>query len=289
MIYIDIKKLQPSKAWADKSALLTEELKKYKDDKVKRDEIIDKNRKVWKDLKGDLKKLSYGKCWYSEARDIYSHYHVDHFRPKKKAIDFDGKPRDGYWWLVFEQSNFRLCGSVGNTRKVDHFAVKTNCALSPDNDYHDEVIYLLDPANKRDCSLIAINEDGKIVPFNTNDRQWDNIRARYTIDKLDLDYPDLRQARMIKWKKVKLLIDEVEILESRYNSMPSAKAQEKLERKLNEIRAMLAPCEELSSTVKNCLRASRKDWAILLLSDAIDEKEYCKDFIIPNEIDQDED
>lgn len=269
MIFININKLNPSQKWLAKANDLLLELKKYKDDKDKRDEIIDKNHSFWKKLKGDLKELNFGKCWYSDAHEIYSHYHVDHFRPKKKAVDIDGSERDGYWWLAFEYTNYRLSGSVGNTKKGDFFAVKSNCAICPEDNYEDEIIYFLDPTKKNDFKKLNFDESGKIIPSNPNKNHWENKKAIYTIDKLHLDYPDLEEARRIKWKKTKTLIDEVDIAEAEYNENPSTRKEEKLENKLEEVRKILAPDEELLSTVRACLRASRKDWARHLLEENI--------------------
>jgi hypothetical protein len=163
MIYIDINKLSPSQEWLDKSQVLLDELIVHRNDKAKRDEIIDRasSQKHWKALKEELKKLSYGKCWYSEAREIYSYYHVDHFRPKKRAIDDTSGvkiPRDGYWWFTFDYKNYRISGGVGNTLKVDHFAVRSNCATCPEDDCEDEIIYFLDPTKKNDPKKLIVNE-----------------------------------------------------------------------------------------------------------------------------------
>ncbi|GEM_PF-289564 len=288
MIYIDINKFSPSQEWLDKSQELLNELILYRNDKAKRDEIIDRDssQKHWKALKEELKKLSYGKCWYSEAREIYSYYHVDHFRPKKKAIDDTSGvkvERDGYWWFTFDYKNYRVSGGVGNTSKVDHFAVKANCATCPEDNCDDEVIYFLDPTKKNDPKKLIVNENGEMTPANTVDTNWDHIRAKYTIKKLDLNFSDLKSARHIKWKKCNTLIQEVDILDADYQASPSAKREERLENKIDEIRKLIAPCEELSATAKACLRASRRDWALALLEESIVVDITCADFIVPLE------
>ena len=288
MIYIDIKKLAPSKEWLDKSKELLDELIIYRDNKAKRDEIIDRSssQNHWKNLKEELKKLSYGKCWYSEAREIYSYYHVDHFRPKKRATD-DTKgttvSRDGYWWFAFDYKNYRLSGGVGNTLKVDHFAVKTNCATCPEDDCEDELIYFLDPTKKNDPKKLIVNEEGEMKPSNPAITDWDHIRAIYTIEKLALNFPDLRAERKIKWSNCSRMILEVEILNKEYQKTPSAKKEGRLENKLNEIRRLLAPCEELSATVRACLRSSRRDWALALLEESIDIDSICVDYNVSEE------
>lgn len=280
MIYIDIKKLEPSPEWLDKSEKLLGQLKKHSGNKKERDKIIDKtsSQNHWKDLKDSLKKISYGKCWYSEAKEIYSHYHVDHFRPKKKAIDdTSGQkiPREGYWWLTFNYSNYCLSGSVGNTIKSNHFAVKFNCATSINDPIDDEIYFLLNPAKRDDPKKLRINEDGKMVPACMNENHWDYMRADYTINKLDLNWPDLKDERAVVWSKTQILIDDVDKLDAKYQITPSVRNEEKLLGKLDEVRKMIAPCAELSSTARACLKASREDWAIELLSDDFDYSEIC--------------
>lgn len=288
MIYIDINRFSPSQEWLDKSQELLNDLIANRGNKAERDKIIDRasSQKHWKALKEELKKLSYGKCWYSEAREIYSYYHVDHFRPKQRAIDDTSGvkvERDGYWWFTFDYKNYRISGGVGNTMKVDHFAVRANCATCPEDDCEDEVIYFLDPTKKNDPRKLIVNENGEMKPANTVDTNWDHIRAKYTIEKLDLNFPDLKNARHLKWKKCNTLIQEVDILDAELQSAPSARKEERLENKLEEIRKLIAPCEELSATVRACLRASRRDWALALLEESIEVDNICVDFTIPEE------
>jgi hypothetical protein len=92
MIYIDNTKLdKPNQKWLDKAATLLQKLEGAVSNE-ERNKIIDQNHRVWKLLKDSLKKLSHGKCWYSETRNVYSHPHIDHFRPKKRSEDiFDKK------------------------------------------------------------------------------------------------------------------------------------------------------------------------------------------------------
>lgn len=283
MTYIDLENYDPPDEWIVNALSLISFLYSFTS-KTARDQFIDSNQKVWKALKSDLKQLSYGKCWFSEAREIYSHYHVDHFRPKKKVNGEYGSPdRDGYWWLTFDPFNFRLIGSVGNTKKANYFAVMSNHAFSPEQNCDDEVIYFLDPTRKNDYKKLTFDEEGKIMPANPNEKAWDHLKATYTIEKMDLDYPALAQERQRKWKNVKILIDEVDLAEAQYQSRPSAKKEQNLENKIEAIRKVIAPCEELSSTARACLRASRRDWALALLEENLNVTDYCGDFIIDEE------
>lgn len=284
MIYIDLNKLNPSEKWLKKAEELLQELIDNRYNKEKRDKIIDKasSQQHWTKLKEELEALSYGKCWYSEAREIFSYYHVDHFRPKKRAIDDTNgnrEERDGYWWLAFDYKNYRLSASVGNTKKSDHFAVRSNCATKPEDSIEDEIIYLLDPTNISDPNKLIVDEQGTIKPSNPNASDWDNIRAKYTIEKLHLDWPDLKTERQVKWSKVQRLIDDVDLLDQKYQQKPSADSRAKLDEKIREIIKHIAPCSELSATARACLRASRKNWALEILEMQIDINEFCKEYI----------
>lgn len=47
-----------------------------------RNKFIDDHAAHWGELKQWLEVLSKGKCWFSEVREAFSHYDVEHFRPK---------------------------------------------------------------------------------------------------------------------------------------------------------------------------------------------------------------
>jgi hypothetical protein len=105
--------------WIEESAELRDQLATLEKTgkRTERNELIDANSQHWCVLKPWFEKLSFGKCWFSETNDKFSHYDVEHFRPKKRAKALDGTPRDGYWWLAFDYMNYRLIGNVGNRKK----------------------------------------------------------------------------------------------------------------------------------------------------------------------------
>ena len=62
--------------------------------------------------------MSYGKCWYSEAKDAGANFDVDHFRPKAEAKRTEEiVDAEGYAWLAFDWDNFRL--SVQNCNRLN--------------------------------------------------------------------------------------------------------------------------------------------------------------------------
>jgi hypothetical protein len=132
MRYIDLEHNKPDAEWLKKSDELTQqliELHKQGDTKA-RNQLIDDNARHWGEIKAWLLSLSHNKCWFSEARDIYSHLDVEHFRPKKEAKSLDGTVRDGYWWLAFDYTNFRACGNVGNRKKGGWFPLQEGSLCS---------------------------------------------------------------------------------------------------------------------------------------------------------------
>lgn len=251
---------------------------------AERKDIIDKNHRIWKLLKETFKQVSYGKCWYSEAREIYSHYHVDHFRPKNKAIDINNSDKGGYWWLAFNWENYRLMGSVGNTKKGDHFPVKNHKANSPTDPIEDEIYYFLDPVNKEDVKLLNFNEEGKAIPAADKTKAaWSFERADETITWYDLNYDELKEERRRVWKEIALEISQTQELLDNFEKAPSAGLREKISSKFEFFRKKIAPCTELSATIRCCLRSSGIEWAVKLIEEEIDPKVYCKEFI-PEEV-----
>ena len=118
MIHINLEGKEPPAAWLKKAHRLITGLEKITDP-AKRAKFIDRHSDLWSELKPWLSELSHGKCWYSEAKEIYSFYDVDHFRPKNRAKQLDDTEREGYWWLAFDWHNYRLCGGIGNRPNRD--------------------------------------------------------------------------------------------------------------------------------------------------------------------------
>ena len=277
MIHIDTSALKPSAKWTTKAYELTKKLTDATT-KAERDDIINSN-KHWSDLKGDLEKLSYGKCWYSEAREIHSHYHVDHFRPKKKAKDSDDVDRGGYWWLSYDWTNYRLCGSVGNTKKGDRFPVKYHKANGPGDPLEDEMFYFLDPTDADDVKLLNFDEEGKAIPASPNSKSWDYVRASETIKWYDLNFPKLQAERQRIWGRISRNIQHIEYLNQKQNLDPTSTGRALLRTEYEKLREQIAPCTELSSTVRCCLRSSGLGWAIRLLEEPIKVEDYCREYM----------
>ena len=85
MRHIHLRDNKPDPVWVTRASALFAALKAAADSPA-RNKIIDVSRAVWGELKDWLLGLSHGKCLFSEAKDCFSHWDVEHYRPKKSAL-----------------------------------------------------------------------------------------------------------------------------------------------------------------------------------------------------------
>ena len=187
--------------------------------------------------------------------------HVEHFRPKKQAVDDKGQDRGGYWWLAFYWKNYRICGAVGNTKKGDRFCVRSHKANSYTDSIDDEIIYFLDPTVIDDPLKISFIDTGEAIPSSPNLTDWDYIRANYTITNLDLNCEPLIEGRKSLWASIVLRIREIQNLITENNSNPSASKSTLIKEKIKELRNLASPQSEFSATASACLYSSGLEWA----------------------------
>ena len=265
MIYIDLENNPPPSEWVARAHVLTQQLINEPDLQIKK-RIIDNNSAVWGELKTHLLSLSHQKCWYSESKEKYSHYHIEHFRPKKRALNDKGTDMGGYWWLAFCWKNYRICGSVGNIKKGDRFLVRSNKADTYTDNIDDEIIYFLDPTIIDDPLKISFIDTGKVVPSSPNSTDWDYIRADYTIANLNLNYEPLVEGRKSLWTRIMLKIREIQNLMDENNVNPSVSKSTILREKIKELKNLTNPQSEFSATASACLYSSGLEWAIRIAS-----------------------
>lgn len=272
MIFIDLKNKKPTDAdlpaavrwtedkwaeWKAESDRLVSELARLTSEGklVERNELIDANGDHWKALKPWLLALSDGKCWFSESKDLYSHYDVEHFRPKKEAKSIDGTVRDGYWWLAFNYMNFRACGNVGNRKKGGWFPLQQGslCSAYELQREESEAIYLLDPTDSVDVSLLSFDEEGKAVPIE-NATDWEKERVLETVKRLKLnEHVPLAEERRKIWQKVDGLINEFNEARARCRAGNNPVAKERMAQACRQIREFTSKKAELSSVAAWCL------------------------------------
>lgn len=259
MIFIDMEGKKPDDEWIQKSDDLTRELIRLHQagDKAGRNKVIDDHASHWGQIKDWLASLSHGKCWFSEAREIYSHMDVEHFRPKKEAKDLGGVERDGYWWLAFNYRNYRFCGNVGNRKKGGWFPLQEGSIQSSHDNLceESESPYLLDPTNPDDVTLIVFDEEGLVRPSCTDPGEWEYHRAVETIKRLKFnEHEPLVEERKRVWQETKRDIDIYLEAVQRARKGRNPAAKEKVEQSARRIQSRTRGTAVLSAVAKQCVR-----------------------------------
>jgi uncharacterized protein (TIGR02646 family) len=271
MRYIPLKDKTPDQDWIDRANTLLAELK-VAPNEAARNKIIDDNSEFWGQLKGWLLELSGQKCWFSEAEDCFSHLHVEHFRPKKNSKELDGTKHGGYWWLTFDWKNFRICGSVGNTKKGTFFPLRDEAkrALNPNDDLRYESPLLLDPANPHDPDLLFFNMEGRAIPHPSIVDDWEKKRVLHSVERCNLDFPALMNKRKSVWSNCWTQIqDYLQELEKLYaNDSDNPIARHEVGAKAAAIKELLQSNKELSAVARACVLSTGDQRVIRLLQSA---------------------
>jgi hypothetical protein len=243
----------PDEPWVRRAITALQRIKKAADD-AERAAIIDRHRSVWSDARTWLLSLSHDKCWFSEAKDCFNHWDVEHYRPKKAIRQPDGSSVEGYWWLAFDWRNFRICGTVGNRAKGAYFPLRNGSAYArPFGDLRYEEPALLDPADPEDPLLLTFNMDGEIMP-RAEATAWERERVELSVTRYRLDWGPLTDKRKVVWaecwRRCQVYLYERELCAT---DPDNAVAREQAKTALRDIRAMLRDSEELSSVARACL------------------------------------
>jgi uncharacterized protein (TIGR02646 family) len=271
MRYIPLKDERPDQDWIDRANTLLAELKAAPDE-IARNKIIDNNSEFWGKLKEWLLDLSNQKCWFSEAQDCFSHLHVEHFRPKKNSKELDGTKHSGYWWLAFDWQNFRICGSVGNTKKGTFFPLRDEVkrALSPQDDLRYESPLLLDPANPHDPDLLFFNMEGRAIPNPDIVDDWEKERVLRSVERCNLDFPALMDKRKAVWSDcwthIQGYLEELEKLHASDNDNPIARHE--VGAKAAAIKKLMQGNKELSAVARACVLSTGDPRVTRLLQSA---------------------
>ena len=260
MIFIDLFGNPPPPELIEEGAELTKQLVGLSPDK--RNDFIDKHDDYWGKLKEYYAELSHEKCWYTEAKDSASIYHMDHFRPKKQPKElkknYEIKTEtsvEAYWWLAFDWMNYRLAASIPNTSKGSYFPLKDGtCAVKQGEDLNQEWCGLLDPTDEYDVSLIAFGIDGKVYPACTDADCWDAIRVHLSIRVFNLDYISLVDARKEIQRVCKAKIELIKNAQKEYAETHSLVYRDMLKKYIKELKDMTKPTAEFSAVARNYIR-----------------------------------
>jgi hypothetical protein len=279
MIYIDMSGFVPPADWLQKANALTQSLITATD-AAARKTIIKDNASVWSELKAHLP-FSH-KCWFSEAIDVVSDYHIEHFRPKNKIKKSNVAPFDeenridwttnvGYWWLAFNYQNYRIAGSkINSSYKQNYFPLQigSSIAYNPTDDHNLEQPFLLDPTVQGDPNLLTFEPDGTAKPTIDNNADIRYIRTDISIKIYGLnEIPSLKDGRRTKWSDIYKAVTRAN---NKYEKIQEAAAHdladyyalhdEFLDFIENDIKPALRLDREFTAVAHRCLAAFQYEW-----------------------------
>jgi uncharacterized protein (TIGR02646 family) len=271
MRYINLDRLNITSEWLEKAQKAYEYVKGLPPEK--RAEAINGRSQIWKELKDELKRISYGKCWYCESSEIRGDKAVDHYRPKNEIIECPN--HNGYWWLAFNWRNFRYSCQYCNEIRIDrntnipggkssHFPL-----LDPKRRVFDESDpyailaeqpLLLDPTEADDPQLLTFNTDGTAqAACMPKDDLEDYQRAQMSIECYHLNHTDLKERRQVCiCNKMKQLVDEGNMYRSFLEKNRSdTAALQGYKRVVKGIREMIHESAEYSAAARAMLKIYR--------------------------------
>lgn len=266
MIYIDLLGNPPSQDLINEGEDLTRQLMAVAP--ADRTKFIDDHKEYWGKLKEHYSRLSHGKCWYCEAEDNASAYHMDHFRPKNKTIaltkNCDIKTvnsPDSYWWLAFDWTNYRFSASIPNTSKNSYFPLQPGSPIAKSKgELVKEWPGLLDPTDQYDVSLIAFGIDGKVYPACADMNCWDANRVVLSVRVYNLNYISLVDKRKEIQQTCKTKIEMIKKAQREYAKSRSSVIRELLKQYISELREMTKPTAEMSSVARNYVRNDSEEF-----------------------------
>lgn len=259
MIFIDLNGQTPPAEWLTKAEAVKQEIENATTIEERR-AIIKKRKSLWGELQEWLLSLSNNKCWYTEARNDSSHYEVEHFRPKKWADN----SFEGYWWLAFEWTNYRICGNSPNRKKGAYFPLhpdsrRASCANR--GLVEDELYTLLDPTDPADPPHLSFIEDG-ICKVDPRYDGWEKERATTSIDLYGLNHlPQLREGRQRVWRECRSMIDSLAQLYAQIQLTPTASCRTSIKEQTKQLMAKVKKDQPFSAVARTCLLVSGYPWA----------------------------
>lgn len=217
---------------------------------AERKDYIKKKSHIWRGFAKYLLKMSYGKCWYSEAKDAGANFDVDHFRPKAEAKRTEEIIDEyGYAWLAFDWENFRLsaqnCNRLNKDEKSEITVGKGSWfplldgspQASWDNRcISDELPLLLDPLVHEDLRFIDFDDRGRFVPS----RFCVGIPARRIRESANiygLNFEQMREARFAAMKEAKQLYETIQINAEDLDPLGDQAPMRAIERQIDALKA----------------------------------------------------
>jgi hypothetical protein len=214
-INYDPRKLTLPEGWAEKATQLKNQLIAAGDSAARA--AILKDNPVWSEVKSELRKLSHGKCWYTESVQLGTDVDVDHFRPKNRVAErcTEGDAHPGYWWLAYALENYRYSCIVANRLrrdietdrvggKADRFPIANEAtrAMTSDADWQAEKTLLIDPCKADETALITFKEDGEALPRFGSGEPYKYQKADLSIKYYSLNHSEFTKARIALRDKI---------------------------------------------------------------------------------------
>lgn len=205
---------------------------------------------IWRGFAKYLSKMSYGKCWYSEAKDAGANFDVDHFRPKAEAKRTEEViDEHGYAWLAFDWENFRLSAQNCNRLNKDELNEITvgkgswfpllddSPKATWDNRcVNEERPLLLDPLTREDLNFIDFDDRGLFV----HSKFCVGLPARRIRESAaiyGLNFERMREARFSAMKEAKELLETIQINVEDLDSLGDQAPMRAIERQIDALKA----------------------------------------------------
>ena len=268
MMYIDPSKLSVDAKWLTRAKVALTALENS-NTKEQRSKLLNDNAGIWRIARRELRKLSYGKCWYSEAPQSGASQDVDHYRPKGRVDECSS--HEGYWWLAFEPKNFRLssqfCNQFRNNEedgtggKLDHFPLvneSDRATYSTRAILKRELPILLDPCSKSDASLIWIEEDGfprpTVKPGNIN-----HTRAQKSIEIYNLRSDSFVKGRRNQVQVARVALEQAKRAFDKIEELLDGTWLDEFENSITILETLLHPSQPYTLAVRCLLKANRSE------------------------------
>jgi hypothetical protein len=229
-----------------------------------------------------LRSIVGNKCWYSETHLEGADPNVDHFRPKGRVREVDPelnntkKTSDGYWWLAFDQQNYRLAAMHANQRRIDkntaggkwdYFPIRGGRSTegTPWPNIHEDIL-ALDPCAAIDVALLAFDPDGNPCPARTNDKEPDPRdveRVKATVWLYHLNKKEISNRRRDYVQDIRKDLKKADAdfqLWDRYSANPDLQARASFDQKIAEIKTKLSDRAAFAGAKRWAVRVAIADY-----------------------------
>ena len=200
---------------------------------------------IYNRTKEILLELFHGKCAYCEMKiGFTARSDVEHFRPRQRAEDFDGRVDPGHYaWLAYDWDNLLItcpdCNRFGKASLFPVIGKRANTMATVAECRKKEKAMILDPCFDHPERHIDFDQKGICVPLSE--------RGRVTIDVIGLNRPDLVAEREQVWQKI---LSEFMLL----FVDPNISDKERVDR----IEEMTSPRQEFSALIRSALNHAMK-------------------------------